>query len=277
MPNRRAIMAVRGTQYYQAVAEYQAGRLKAGSALRLVRERGNPHDQFAILVKQAITGANLGHVGRGHAAKYSSLLDLDAITSAQVKNAYRRTTGHLTIEFVVEYHDEDEDRLSLKYTWHSQLEHMPAVYEIRQISSGCSYIGSAQDVKARARQHERDLSRREHHNAKLQADFDKGGATAFAFTIVRKSASRNLRTEEANELHRRRSSSMPLYNSTDDGEGKMPLRESQPPLTLPTHLGPASQPLPPQMPFTPPESEFHGNTLWIVAIIAALVLMAIAS
>lgn len=265
-------MAVRGTQYHEADAEFHAGRLKTGSKLHLVRERGNPHDQFAVLVKQASNGANLGHVGREYSAKYSSLLDLGAITSARVKKAYRRPTGHLTIEFVVDYHDTSEDASSMQYVWHSHLERIPALYEIRHISTGRSYIGSAQDVKARAIQHERNLSRREHHNRNLQADFDQSGAKAFAFTIIKKCAQGKLRTEEANELLRRRSCGTLLYNSTNDGQGKAPIRDTPPLLAQPTQPRPINQNSSPQVPKNPSESSFFSNLLWLVGIVVGLVL-----
>ena len=87
---RTVVIGVRGTQYHHASNQPNQGHLRVGTSLQLVRERNNPHDQHTVLIKVRGTGANLGHVGREHAPKYSALIDNGSIISAEVKQVYRR-------------------------------------------------------------------------------------------------------------------------------------------------------------------------------------------
>jgi HIRAN domain/GIY-YIG catalytic domain len=274
---QKVLISVRGTQYHQADEQFRAGRLGTGASLQLVREHGNAHDRFAVLVKLAANRSNLGHVGRDYSQRYSELIDRGAIVSAVVKTAYRRPTGHLTIECVVEYRHDGEQSPSLSYVWHTNLERVAGVYEIRNLSNGCCYIGSASDVKARALQHERALHRHSHHNALLQRDFDRGGTSSFSFSLVRRCSTRKLRSEEAAELLRRRARGHGLYNATDDGQGLAPKPDPAyaPPATNLSAMPqqPITNSTPPITSVTPPST----STVWIVVAAIALFLILLAS
>lgn len=236
------LISVRGTQYHQADEHFRLGHLSAGAALHLVCEPGNPHDRYAVLVKLAINRSKLGHVGRDYSQRYSELIAKGSIVSAVIKRAYRRSTGHLTIECIVEYRHDDDDSPSLSYVWHVGIEHVSGVYEICNLSNGCCYIGSAKDVKTRALQHERELHRRSHHNAMLQRDFDHGGIGKFRFSLVRGCSERRLHSEEASEILERRTRGHGLYNATDDGQG-LAFKPSPNHVTATTILSPVQRSL----------------------------------
>lgn len=58
------------------------------------------------------------------------------------------------------------------------------IYEIVNTANGRRYIGSAVLMEQRQRQHFNALARGKHHNAKLQAAWNKYGAEAFEFHVL---------------------------------------------------------------------------------------------
>jgi len=60
------------------------------------------------------------------------------------------------------------------------------VYQIRNTINGKVYVGSSVDITARWAVHRSDLKHGHHHSVKLQRAFDKHGADAFEYLIVRK-------------------------------------------------------------------------------------------
>jgi group I intron endonuclease len=55
------------------------------------------------------------------------------------------------------------------------------IYMIRNVITGQYYIGSAQNLKRRFREHEQQLKAGAHFNSRLQNAWNKHGATAFVF------------------------------------------------------------------------------------------------
>lgn len=229
---RTVVIGVRGTQYHQASNQLNQGHLRVGTSLKLVRERNNPHDQYAVLIQVRGTGANLGHVGREHAPKYSSLIDNGNIISAEVKQVYRRASGHVTIQCSVTYRDSHQALDAHNYIWHKEIPRVAGVYEIKSIKNNYCYIGSAIDMKTRAMQHERDLARGCHHNQGLQRVYRIFGASSFRFNILKICNLHSIRAEEYQELLDRRISGALLYNATNDGEGIPPPAQA---ITHPQH------------------------------------------
>lgn len=66
----------------------------------------------------------------------------------------------------------------------SEIPRTSGVYQIRCIPTGKVYVGSAINVQARWYGHQRALRSSRHHNAHLQAAWDKYGAGAFEFTVL---------------------------------------------------------------------------------------------
>lgn len=60
----------------------------------------------------------------------------------------------------------------------------PAIYRIRHIESGKSYIGSAVHYPTRWTNHKHELRNNRHHSIKLQNAWNKYGEDAFAFEVV---------------------------------------------------------------------------------------------
>lgn len=58
------------------------------------------------------------------------------------------------------------------------------VYEIVNTANGRRYIGSSANIAARFKTHRYELSRGEHHSAKLQRSWNKHGADAFSFRTL---------------------------------------------------------------------------------------------
>ncbi len=61
---------------------------------------------------------------------------------------------------------------------------MMGVYEVINIESGKSYVGSSVNIKARWNSHINDLRRDEHINSHLQAAFNKYGEGVFSFCVL---------------------------------------------------------------------------------------------
>lgn len=60
----------------------------------------------------------------------------------------------------------------------------PGVYRIRNIRNGKAYIGSAQNIRFRARRHIRDLKSGKHYNKHLLRAYHKYGEDAFVFDVL---------------------------------------------------------------------------------------------
>lgn len=59
------------------------------------------------------------------------------------------------------------------------------IYQIRNAANGKSYIGSAINIRKRWREHRKALLKQSHHSSTLQRAWDKYGADAFVFEILR--------------------------------------------------------------------------------------------
>ncbi len=58
------------------------------------------------------------------------------------------------------------------------------IYKIENTIDGKCYVGSAVNIKSRWAQHNRHLSRSQHHSIKLQRAWDKYGSESFEFSIL---------------------------------------------------------------------------------------------
>lgn len=240
-PNQTVTIAIRGTSYYDAATQFSSGKLRPSAKLILQRELDNPYDEYAVHIKLASSGAILGHISKDLSERYSSLVDSGAIVKAHIRKAYRRESGHLTIECIIEYADNAaQPTANSEYLWHRTTERVSGVYEIRNLKNGCCYIGSAIDAKDRALTHERDLVRSVHHNSALQSSFNKLSSRGFSFKVVSVCPPNSIRTEEAKELAIRLAKNQPLYNVTDDGQGISPADRLgvQPRQTHPSYVQP---------------------------------------
>ena len=77
---------------------------------------------------------------------------------------------------------------------------MTGIYEIRHLSSGKRYVGSALNVHERWARHRWDLGGGRHGNAHLQAAWRKYGAPAFAFRVLARLEPEDLRSTESRLL-----------------------------------------------------------------------------
>jgi group I intron endonuclease len=66
--------------------------------------------------------------------------------------------------------------------------HIPAVYQIRNVISGKLYVGSALNIVKRWRLHRSDLTKGIHHCEHLQRSYTKHGAEAFVFEVLERVA-----------------------------------------------------------------------------------------
>lgn len=64
----------------------------------------------------------------------------------------------------------------------------PGIYKITNLLNGKVYVGSAANISKRWSRHRKDLEGREHRNKKLQAAFNKYGASAFEFSLLEKTS-----------------------------------------------------------------------------------------
>ena len=83
------------------------------------------------------------------------------------------------------------------------LKHMPhtsGVYQIKCISNGKIYIGSAMDIHDRCEHHRSSLRRGDHRNAHLQAAWNKYGERSFEFETLELAEPSELLFKEQNQI-----------------------------------------------------------------------------
>jgi group I intron endonuclease len=74
------------------------------------------------------------------------------------------------------------------------------IYVILHKKSGKVYLGQAQDVKDRFRQHRYELNRNNHHNRHLQFAWNKDGSKAFKFQVLERCSLEQLNQREEHFL-----------------------------------------------------------------------------
>ena len=77
------------------------------------------------------------------------------------------------------------------------IEKAPCVYMIKNTVNGKMYIGSSVNGNRRYREHLRSLKRGDHLSSRLQRSFDKYGAEAFVFIVLKYTEENQHRVEEA--------------------------------------------------------------------------------
>ncbi len=172
------------------------GSLSSGLAIRLEHRPDNPYDGNAVAVRIKTTGAMLGHISRGSAAKYAALLNSGETIEARITNI-AKDGEDVNIDVRVVY-EQSDDKLAKKYSSRDQLAEKhssrlwqstavlpaePGIYSIRHIDLGRQYIGSSNNTKDRLRSHIRNLSLGRHENYALQSDFSRFGANYFGATV----------------------------------------------------------------------------------------------
>lgn len=182
-----ANLSVKGTRYYKAAELLQKGSLSSGLAIRLEQQPDNPHDKNAVAVRVKKTGAMLGHISRGLAPKYATLINSGTITEASIINI-DKNGAYINIDVRVVYEQSDhqlkEKHSSRLWMSASELLEEPGVYAIRNVESSRQYIGSSNNIKDRVRSHIRDLSLGCHANHALQSDFSNLGLDYFEAKVL---------------------------------------------------------------------------------------------
>lgn len=74
------------------------------------------------------------------------------------------------------------------------------IYVIIHAKSGKIYLGQAQDVRDRFRQHRYELNRNNHHNRHLQFAWNKDGSKAFKFQVLERCSVEQLNQREEHFL-----------------------------------------------------------------------------
>ena len=125
----------------------------------------------------------------------------------------------LTVIVLVNYEQSDEHlvRLHASRLWlsASALPTGPGVYSIRNLVSSRQYVGSSANIRQRIYDHVKQLRDGVHHNERLLLDFSKQGADQFEACILDSN-----QAAEAATLRKLLNAGTPLYNLTEDGEGR---------------------------------------------------------
>jgi group I intron endonuclease len=64
--------------------------------------------------------------------------------------------------------------------------HLRGVYKIVNNHNGKCYVGATKDIRARYKQHLKELRNNRHHCKRLQEDFNKYGIAVFKLCILKK-------------------------------------------------------------------------------------------
>jgi len=223
---RASTYVVKGLQYYDGPDLIRRGILKAGEPARLVRERDNPHDAYAVAVYTGRNSSKIGHISRDHSKSVATSIDAGEVESAFVQSIDLSKGGprvYLSITFSDSRPPPPSrrkfDRLTASI---SNLPQSAGVYRIENTATGSIYIGSAASLHDRALSHLSDLRAGRHVNALLQQDFYRYGSEAFRFALIETTVSgeaAEVRESEEIELAARQGEL--LYNRTADGKGRI--------------------------------------------------------
>lgn len=88
---------------------------------------------------------------------------------------------------------------------------MIGIYEIYNMATGKSYIGSSTDIEGRRSKHFRMLKNGNHSNRHLQASYNKYGVGMFIFKVLQETAKEDLRSTEQFWID--------FYDATNDDVG----------------------------------------------------------
>lgn len=215
-------LTLKGTQFYDAQTEFKAGRLKDGAQLFLKHTPDNPHDSNAVAVFLKQNAVMLGHLSRQSAPKYAGLLKANQISKCWVKKVEKGSPLGLKIGIIYEQQDGETQQFQKTALWKSasSLPKSGGVYLIDNQNSKRIYVGSAQNIKQRAKDHIKALNARRHHNTPLQLDFNKYGPNSFIIKVHKLTDTELIEQEEAKAIHSFLSSGCDLYNKTLDGKGR---------------------------------------------------------
>lgn len=221
---RASTYVVKGIQYYNGPDLIRRGILKAGEPARLVRERDNPYDSYAVAVYAGQNSAKIGHISRDHSQSVSESLDAGEVESASVQSVdlYNGPRVYVCISFsdarLPPQSPRRFDRLTASIT---NLSKDAGVYRIENAANGSIYIGSAACLHERALNHLSDLRSGRHVNHVLQQDFLRYGPENFRFVLVETAVSKEAaEVREGEEIAAAALRGETLYNRTTDGKGR---------------------------------------------------------
>ncbi|WP_432263572.1 HIRAN domain-containing protein [Cupriavidus sp. TMH.W2] len=227
---RASTYLVKGIQYYEGPDLVRRGILKAGEPARLVRERDNPYDPYAVAVYAGRNSSKIGHISRDHSQSVSTSIDAGEVESASIQSVDKNSGPRVYV--CITFSDarlpprspRRFDRLTASVT---NLPRDAGVYRIECAATGSTYIGSTACLHERALNHLSDLRSGRHVNHLLQQDFLRYGPEKFRFVLVEISISREtaeIRERDEIEAAARRGEA--LYNRTTDGKGRLDANSS---------------------------------------------------
>lgn len=228
-----ATIVLKGTRHYGASLAERSGALRPGAPVELVPEPDNPHDRDAVMVRLRAGNAELGYVSREAAPKYRQLVLAGAVDRAVVKEAGWRQwadgTPRLRIALTIAYRDlgthSSPSQGGQPRSGGEDLPAAPGVYAIVNDAERRKYIGSSGDVRARVKQHFRDLAQGRHPNGLLQRDYDAQGGLDFRPVVLRMlQAHESAASAEEGAIDAALERRQRLYNMTEDGQGNAAAR-----------------------------------------------------
>jgi predicted GIY-YIG superfamily endonuclease/uncharacterized CHY-type Zn-finger protein len=203
-------LGIKGVAYYDAPTAYAKGKLNPKEQLKLIPDPQNPHDHNAVKI-MTMTNKMLGHISKDIAPKYQKLCLEEKILHAAIHEIdYDKRSNALRIYINVTY-----------FAWsqevHSEIPETPGVYSI-SLGDDSYYIGSSQNLRARAKKHMSQLLSGIHKNKALQLNFQE--LERFKFSILKSTNNRDeaLR-EEAKFIREYLRLGKNLLNKTIDGKG----------------------------------------------------------
>lgn len=203
-------LGIKGVAYYDAPAAYAKGKLNPKEQLQLIPDPQNPHDHNAVKIMTK-TNKMLGHISKDIAPKYQKLCLERKILHAVINEIdYDKRSKALKIYINVTY-------FAWSHEGDLEIPESPGVYSI-SLGDDSYYIGSSQNLRARARKHRSDLLSGTHKNKALQLNFQE--LERFKFSILKSTNNRDeaLREEEKYIREYLRLGKK-LLNKTIDGKG----------------------------------------------------------
>ena len=225
-------MRIVGVSYYAAKEAMNAGLLRENAAVSIVHEPTNTHDSNAH-------AAYCGPYKLGHVPRYAAKLFRAARVPSPIKGLVALTRGPSAALEIRLQIGAGIDTAPRRHSLEASSSSASGIYAIVNVFNMRAYIGRANNMENRRREHLAALQQGKHFSPQLLADW-RAHRQRFAFVVVKQVASHRLDSEESKHID--------LYGTNDSalgynqGTGFSPGNRSDP-----SHLTASPRPVIPRL------------------------------
>jgi hypothetical protein len=137
------------------------------------------------------------------------------------RKQYRQKNKEQILERAKQHHQKNKELIREQRKQHHQKnkeQDIACLYLILNILTGYIYIGETIRFRERGKDHKRHLKSGRHDNSLLQKDYDKYGADAFEFSIIKEIKKEDFQSEKELKEHLRVEEAMLVLKEAEAGK-----------------------------------------------------------